>query len=87
MNIAVFELFDNNQTLLLQDETRNALQVKTANGDWMDANPVPGALVVNIGDMMEVWTEGLYKSTLHRVVHKSGGYRVSVPFFCIDTIL
>jgi len=48
---------------------------------WIDANPIPGALVVNIGDMMERWTNGLWKSTLHRVVHKGEGFRVSVPFF------
>jgi isopenicillin N synthase-like dioxygenase len=40
-----------------------------------------GCFVVNIGDMMEVWTNGLWTSTKHRVVHKTGGYRVSVPFF------
>jgi isopenicillin N synthase-like dioxygenase len=37
--------------------------------------------VVNIGDMMQVWTNGLWTSTKHRVIHKDGGYRVSVPFF------
>ena len=41
--------------------------------------------MVNIGDMMEVWTNGLWASTQHRVVHRAPagrrGYRVSVPFF------
>ena len=68
-------------TLLLQDETRDALQVKRTNGEWINANPVAGALVLNIGDMIQAWTRGLYKSTLHRVIHNSSGYRVSVPFF------
>lgn len=31
--------------------------------------------------MMDVWTNGLWKSTLHRVIHKQGGLRVSIPFF------
>jgi hypothetical protein len=45
------------------------------------ADDMAGCFVVNIGDMMEVWTNGLWNSTKHRVVHKTGGYRVSVPFF------
>ncbi|KAI9746811.1 MAG: hypothetical protein M1835_002393 [Candelina submexicana] len=68
-------------TLLLADDTKGALQVQAKDGSWIEADPVPGAFVVNIGDMMERWTNGLWKSTRHRVVHKGGGYRVSVPFF------
>ncbi|KAF2670249.1 Clavaminate synthase-like protein [Microthyrium microscopicum] len=68
-------------TLLLADETPNALQVLTRSGEWIYANPIPGAYVVNIGDMIERWTNGLWKSTLHRVIHTGSNYRVSVPFF------
>ncbi|KAI9818860.1 MAG: hypothetical protein M1827_007681 [Pycnora praestabilis] len=68
-------------TLLLADETKGALQVQAKDGSWITADPVPGAYVVNIGDMVERWTNGLWKSTRHRVVHKGDGYRVSVPFF------
>lgn len=68
-------------TLLLADSTPDALQVQSKNGDWITANPVPGAFVVNIGDMIQRWTNGLWKSTNHRVIHKSERYRVSVPFF------
>ncbi|MCJ1397439.1 hypothetical protein MMC11_000632 [Xylographa trunciseda] len=70
-------------TLLLADETRGALQVQArGKGErWIAADPVEGALVVNIGDMMERWTNGLWRSTRHRVVHRGDGYRVSVPFF------
>lgn len=68
-------------TLLLADATPGALQVQTRAGDWIDADPVPGAFVVNVGDMMERWTNGLWASTRHRVVHRGRGYRVSVPFF------
>ncbi|KAF2837502.1 Clavaminate synthase-like protein [Patellaria atrata CBS 101060] len=68
-------------TLLLADPTPNALHVLSKTGDWIYADPVPGAFVVNIGDMMETWTNGLWKSTVHRVIHRGDGYRVSVPFF------
>lgn len=68
-------------TFLLADSTKGALQVLAKDGSWINADPVDGAYVVNIGDMVEVWTNGLWKSTRHRVVHKGSGYRVSVPFF------
>jgi isopenicillin N synthase-like dioxygenase len=66
---------------LLADDTKGALQVRTKAGEWINADPIPGAFVVNIGDMMERWTNGEWKSTLHRVIHKGSEYRVSVPFF------
>lgn len=37
--------------------------------------------MVNIGDMLEIWTNGLWKSTKHRVIHRSEGFRVSIPYF------
>jgi len=51
------------------------------NGVWINADPMPGCVVCNIGEMWETWTNGLYKSTLHRVVHRGANYRVSIPFF------
>ena len=69
-------------TLLLADSTPNALQVQSHDGkSWINANPVPGAFVVNIGDMIERWTNGEWKSTNHRVIHRGSNFRVSVPFF------
>ncbi|KAF2434247.1 Clavaminate synthase-like protein, partial [Tothia fuscella] len=68
-------------TLLLADSTPNALQVQLKDGSWLTANPIPGAFVINIGDMIERWTNGEWKSTNHRVVHQGSGFRVSVPFF------
>ena len=68
-------------TILNTDETRGALQVKSKSGDWIDADPVPGAFVINIGDMLSVWTNGLYASTPHRVIHRGARSRISAPFF------
>jgi isopenicillin N synthase-like dioxygenase len=66
-------------TLLAQDDS-GGLQVATRGG-WIDAPPVPGTLVCNIGDMLDRMTGGWYKSTPHRVRNVSGHGRLSFPFF------
>lgn len=66
-------------TLLAQDNN-GGLQVKTPNG-WIEAPSIEGALVCNIGDMLDRLTGGAYRSTPHRVRNVSGKSRLSFPFF------
>ncbi|CAJ1990495.1 thymine-7-hydroxylase [Leishmania donovani] len=67
-------------TLLYQDKV-GGLQVQNLQGEWMDAPSLEGSYVVNIGDMMAMWSNGRYKSTPHRVLNQ-GVERISMPFFC-----
>jgi isopenicillin N synthase-like dioxygenase len=66
-------------TILKQDDV-GGLQVETGSG-WVDAPPVPGSFVCNIGDMLDRLTRGVYRSTPHRVLNTSGRDRLSFPFF------
>ena len=67
------------------------LQVKNAEGHWITAYPVPGTFVCNIGDMLKVWSNGLYQPTMHRVINADPTQsRVSLPFFyepCYDALV
>ena len=68
-------------TLLLQ-EKRAGLQVQADDGDWIDAPPVPGSLVVNIGEILEMASNGYLRANVHRVVSPPhGSDRLSVALF------
>ncbi|KAK2967614.1 hypothetical protein RJ640_030485 [Escallonia rubra] len=68
-------------TLVNQDDDITALQVRNLSGEWISAVPIPGTFVCNIGDMLKILSNGLYESTLHRVINKSPKYRVCVAYF------
>jgi isopenicillin N synthase-like dioxygenase len=68
-------------TLLLQDE-HGGLQVQDSDGGIIHVDPLRGAFVVNLGELLEIATEGYLVATNHRVVSPaSGAERFSVPFF------
>jgi isopenicillin N synthase-like dioxygenase len=67
-------------TILAQDDI-GGLQVMGKSGEWVNATPIPGTYVINIGDLMARWTNDRYVSTKHRVMNPSGRERYSMPFF------
>jgi len=72
-----FECF----TILWQQPDIQALEVRNTRGEWIDARPIPGALVINLGDQFARWTNDVFKSTVHRAVNRSGARRYSIPLF------
>ncbi len=66
-------------TLLLQDDV-GGLQVAHDEA-WLEVEPVAGAIVVNTGDMMQVWSNDRYKAALHRVLPRTNRERYSLPYF------
>ena len=71
-------------TLLLGAE-EPGLQVLTKQGEWLGVNPAPGSMVVNVGDMLQRLTNGILRSTSHRVINpvsdRARHARFSMPFF------
>ena len=66
-------------TILWQDAA--GLQVQNRRGQWIEAPPIPGTFLVNIGDMFQRWTNDLFVSTPHRVINTSGRRRYSLAMF------
>ncbi|KAJ9686550.1 hypothetical protein PVL29_015439 [Vitis rotundifolia] len=66
--------------LLFQDDTVSGLQL-LKDGQWVDVPPMRHSIVVNLGDQLEVITNGKYKSVLHRVVAQTDGNRMSIASF------
>jgi isopenicillin N synthase-like dioxygenase len=71
-------------TILLPQPGSRGLEIQTAAGDWRAVPPRPGTFVVNIGDLMQRWTNDRWRSTLHRVVtppEQATQRRQSLAFF------
>ena len=70
-------------TTVWQD--REGLQMLSRDGEWLILPPVEGSFAVNLGDLMQQWTNDMFVSTMHRVINTSGSKRYSlVQFFGVD---
>jgi len=67
-------------TILLQDD-KPGLEVQCKNGSWLAVPPLENTFVVNIGDMLQLWTQGIFRATPHRVKNLSSADRLSFPYF------
>ncbi|RID80599.1 hypothetical protein BRARA_A03250 [Brassica rapa] len=68
-------------TILLQDQIGGLHVRSLASGNWVHVPPVPGSFVINIGDAMQILSNGHYKSVEHRVLANGSNNRISVPIF------
>jgi len=71
-------------TLLFQHEI-GGLEVQAGRSRWISAPVIPGTAIINLGDCLEYWTNGLFKSTRHRVVFRqetAARDRYSMVYFC-----
>ncbi|GFY97570.1 ethylene-forming enzyme [Actinidia rufa] len=66
--------------LLFQDDKVSGLQL-LKDGKWIDVPPMRHSIVINLGDQLEVITNGKYKSVLHRVIAQTDGNRMSIASF------
>jgi isopenicillin N synthase-like dioxygenase len=88
--LGVGEHTDYGYLTLLKQDSNGGLQVKDTRANvWMDADPIPGTFVVNLGDALEHATWGLFKATPHRVQQRinTQSHRLSMPYFfdpCFD---
>ncbi len=67
-------------TLLIQDDV-GGLQAQSADHGWIDVEPRPGTIVVNLADCMQVWTNDRYRAAVHRVLPMTTSTRMSIPYF------
>ncbi|KAK9920627.1 hypothetical protein M0R45_029176 [Rubus argutus] len=64
----------------MQEDNLTGLQVKQ-DGNWVPVKPIPNAFIVNVGDTIEIWSNGRYKSIEHRVVTNESKARISHASF------
>ncbi|ONK64851.1 uncharacterized protein A4U43_C07F30640 [Asparagus officinalis] len=68
-------------TVLAQDDVGGLDVKRKYDGQWVRVKPVPNSYIINIGDLIQVWSNDKYESTEHRVSVNSEKERFSIPFF------
>ncbi|WP_170409476.1 isopenicillin N synthase family dioxygenase [Ruegeria atlantica] len=74
---------DTDALTIIAHDPVGGLEVQTRDGGWITPDCPSDGCIVNIGDMLELWSGGRLKSTPHRVVNKSGKERYSFPYFAV----
>lgn len=80
-DLAVPEHSDLGMFTILMQDPNGGLEIQRRDGSWIRTPKIDGSFVVNVGDMMEIWTNELYVSTAHRVIGLKGTDRQSAATF------
>jgi len=89
-NIGVVPHSDSGCFTILWQDDNGGLEVQNREGDWVGASPLADSFVVNIGNILQYWSNGRFSSTPHRVINRNGLDRYSIPFFVnpdFDTVI
>lgn len=73
-------------TLLFQEADEACALRAFSQGRWIDVPPRGQEMVINLGDMLMKWSNGLFTSTPHQVIHHANSGRVSLPFFVYPNV-
>ncbi|TMW81750.1 hypothetical protein EJD97_008029, partial [Solanum chilense] len=68
-------------TFLAQDDVGGLEVKRKADGEWIQVKPTADAYIINVGDIIQVWSNDRYESAEHRVIASSKKERFSIPFF------
>ena len=80
-SIGVVPHSDSGAFTILWQDANGGLEVQTKSAEWVGAPPLEDSFVVNIGDILQFWSNGRYSSTKHRVINRYGADRYSIPYF------
>ena len=72
---------DTNAFTMLAQDPCGGLEIRNREGEWVAVPPVDGTFVVNVGEVLKVWTDGVFSSTVRSNIGCSGRDRYSIPFF------
>ncbi|KAF6177044.1 hypothetical protein GIB67_015919 [Kingdonia uniflora] len=68
-------------TVLAQDDVGGLDVKRRTDGEWVRVKPIPDSYIINVGDIIQVWSNDRYESAEHRVMVNSERERFSIPFF------
>ncbi|RVW49765.1 Feruloyl CoA ortho-hydroxylase 2 [Vitis vinifera] len=68
-------------TILAQDDVGGLEVKRKTDGEWVRVKPTPDAYIINVGDIIQAWSNDTYESVEHRVILNSERERFSIPFF------
>lgn len=68
-------------TLLANTQGSSGLEAQAADGSWYEVPPMPNAFIINVGCLLEIFSNGHFKAPVHRVVNPGGSERYSAPFY------